>query len=198
MKPINLERLLLASRSPRRKELLEQAGMEFEIISSDIDEENMSIKNPVENVKKLSFLKADKVSRVYPDSWILSADTIVVIEDQILGKPESKKHAMEMLRLLSNREHLVFTGFCIMNQKKDIIIKNAVETKVYFKYLSDQEIKWYVNTKEPFDKAGGYGIQGVGAFLVRKILGSYSNVVGLPVCEVVETLMELKIIEMRV
>lgn len=189
---------MLASRSPRRKELLEQAGIEFEIISSGIDEENISIKNPVEYVKELSFLKADKVSRVYPDSWILSADTIVVIEDRILGKPESEKHAIEMLGLLSNREHIVFTGFCIMNKKKNAIIKNAVETKVYFKFLSDQEMKWYINTKEPFDKAGGYGIQGVGAFLVRRILGSYSNVVGLPVCEVVEALMELKIIEMKV
>ena len=139
----------------------------------------------------------DKVSEGYPNSWILGADTIVVIEDQILGKPESEDHATEMLKLLSNRGHHVFTGFCIMNKQKKTIIKNAVETKVYFKALSDPEIQWYVKTKEPFDKAGGYGIQGVGAFLVKKISGSYSNVVGLPVCEVVETLMKLKIIEMR-
>lgn len=196
MKSINLERLLLASQSPRRKELLEQTGIEFEIVPSDIDEENISIKNPVKYVKELSFLKADKVSRVYPDSWILGADTIVVIDDQILGKPESEVHAIELLRLLSNREHYVFTGFCIMNKKKNAIIKNVVKTKVSFKLLSDQEIRWYVSTKEPFDKAGGYGIQGVGAFLVKKIFGSYSNVVGLPVCEVVEALIELKIIEM--
>lgn len=101
---------------------------------------------------------------------------------------------MEMLRLLSDREHQVFTGFCIMN--KHTLIKKAVETRVWFKSLSDKEIRWYVSTREPFDKAGGYGIQGLGAFLVRKISGSYSNVVGLPVCEVVETLMTLKIIEM--
>jgi len=198
MKPINLEKLLLASHSPRRKELLEQAGIDLQVVPSDIDEENVSIKNPEEYVIELSYLKAEKVSRAHPDSWILGADTIVVIEDQILGKPESEDHATEMLRLLSNREHLVFTGFCIMNKQKETIIKNAVETKVYFKTLSDQEIKWYVKTKEPFDKAGGYGIQGVGAFLVRKIFGSYSNVVGLPVCEVIEILIKLKIIEMRV
>lgn len=197
MRPINLEKLLLASLSPRRKDLLEQTGIELEVVPSDIDEENISIKTPEEYVKELSYLKAEKVSRAHPDSWILGADTIVVIEDQILGKPESEDHAIEMLRLLSNREHLVFTGFCIMNKHRQTIIKNAVETRVYFKSLSDQEIKWYVSTKEPFDKAGAYAIQGLGAFLVRKIFGSYSNVVGLPVCEVVETLVKLKIIEMR-
>lgn len=197
MKPINLEKLLLASQSPRRKDLLEQTGIELQVVPSDIDEENISIKNPAEYVKELSYLKAEKVSRAYPDSWVLGADTIVVIEDQILGKPESEDHAINMLRLLNNREHLVFTGFCIMNKHQQTIIKNAVETRVYFKSLSDQEIKWYVSTKEPFDKAGAYGIQGTGAFLVRKIFGSYTNVVGLPVCEVVEALMRLKIIEMR-
>ena len=198
MKPINLEKLLLASQSPRRRELLEQTGIELQIVPSDIDEENISIKNPVEYVEALSFMKAEKISRAYPDSWILGADTIVVIQNQILGKPESDHHAIEMLRLLSNREHTVFTGFCIMNKHKQTVIKTAVETRVWFKPLSDQEIKWYVSTKEPFDKAGAYGIQGQGAFLVRKIFGSYSNVVGLPVCEVIEALMELKIIEMRV
>src|SRR3989339_2257289 len=198
MKPINLEKLLLASQSPRRRELLEQTGIELQIVPSDIDEENISIKNPVEYVEALSFMKAEKISRAYPDSWILGADTIVVLQNQILGKPESDHHAIEMLRLLSNREHTVFTGFCIMNKHKRTVIKTAVETRVWFKPLSDQEIKWYISTKEPFDKAGAYGIQGQGAFLVRKIFGSYSNVVGLPVCEVIEALMELKIIEMRV
>jgi septum formation protein len=198
MKPINLETLLLASQSPRRRELLEQTGIELEIVPSDIDEEDISIKNPVEYVKSLSFMKAEKIAKAYPDLWILGADTIVVLQDQILGKPESEHHAMEMLRLLSDREHLVFTGFCIMNKHKQTVIKTAVKTRVWFKSLSDQEIKWYVNTKEPFDKAGAYGIQGLGAFLVKKISGSYSNVVGLPVCEVIEALMELKIIEMRI
>jgi septum formation protein len=198
MKPINLEKLLLASQSPRRRELLEQTGIVLEIVPSDIDEQDISIKNPAEYVKALSFMKAEKISGVYPDSWILGADTIVVLQDQILGKPESEHHAMEMLRLLSNREHMVFTGFCIMNKHKQTVIKSDVETRVWFKPLSDQEIKWYVSTKEPFDKAGAYGIQGLGAFLVRKIFGSYSNVVGLPVCEVIEALMELKIIEMRI
>ncbi len=198
MKPINLEKLLLASQSPRRRELLEQTGIELEIVPSDIDEEDISIKNPAEYVKALSFMKADKIAKAYPDLWILGADTIVVLQDQILGKPESEHHAMEMLRLLSDREHTVFTGFCIMNKHKQTVIKSAVETRVWFKPVSDQEIKWYVSTKEPFDKAGAYGIQGLGAFLVRKIFGSYSNVVGLPVCEVIEALMELKIIEMRI
>lgn len=198
MKSINLEKLLLASQSPRRRKLLEQIGIKLEIVPSDIDEEDVSIKNPAEYVEALSFMKAEKIAKAYPDLWILGADTIVVVQNQILGKPESEHHAMEMLRLLSDREHTVFTGFCIVNKHKQTVIKNTVETRVWFKSLSDQEIKWYVNTKEPFDKAGAYGIQGLGAFLVRKISGSYSNVVGLPVCEVIEALMELKIIEMRI
>ncbi len=197
MKPINLEKLLLASQSPRRKELLEQTGIECQVIPSNINEEKIPLKKPEEYVKELSYAKAEMVSRIYADIWILGADTIVVVEDQILGKPESDDHAMEMLTLLTNREHLVYTGFCILNKKKTSVIKNVVKTKVYFKSLSEQEIRWYVKTKEPFDKAGAYGIQGVGAFLVKRISGSYSNVVGLPVCEVIETLMKLKIIEMR-
>ncbi len=197
MKSINTEKIILASGSPRRKELLEQVGINIEISPSTIDEETVSIKKPENYVKELSFLKAADISLSYPDSWILGADTIVVIGNQILGKPQSKPDAIDMLTKLNNREHSVYTGFCLIHQKKNAIIKKCVETKVYFKYLSDQEIQWYVNTGEPFDKAGAYGIQGIGAVLVKQIKGSYSNVVGLPVCEVVETLMHLNIIQFK-
>lgn len=197
MESINTEKIILASGSPRRKELLEQVGINFEISASTIDEETVSIKNPEDYVKELSFLKAADISLSYPDSWVLGADTIVVVGNQILGKPHSKTDAIDMLTKLNNREHSVYTGFCLIHQKKKSIIKKCVETKVYFKYLSDQEIRWYVNTGEPFDKAGAYGIQGIGAVLVKQINGSYSNVVGLPVCEVVETLMHLNIIQFK-
>ena len=100
-----------------------------------------------------------------------------------------------MLKKLNHCEHSVYTGFCVFNRKENISIQQSVETKVYFKHLTDREIHWYVSTKEPFDKAGAYAIQGIGAFLVKRISGSYSNVVGLPVCEVVETLMHLNIIQ---
>lgn len=198
MTPVNIENLILASLSPRRKELLEQAGIEIQIVPSHIDEASRSLKTPREYAIDLSFAKAEAVSNIYPESWVLAADTIVVIENQILGKPDSQDQAIEMLKKLNNKTHMVFTGFSIANKAKKLTVKKAVETRVCFKSLSDQEIKWYVNTKEPFDKAGGYGIQGVGAFLVRSIQGSYSNVVGLPVCEVIETLAKLKIIEMKV
>lgn len=197
MKFINTEKIILASQSPRRKELLEQIGVNIKVFPSTINEETVSLKNPEAYVKELSFLKATDISVAYPDSWILGADTIVVVGDQLLGKPQSKADAVEMLTELNDGEHSVYTGFCVINQKKKSIVKQSVETKVYFKRLSDEEIQWYVNTGEPFDKAGAYAIQGVGAFLVKQISGSYTNVVGLPVCEVVETLMQLNIIQFK-
>lgn len=197
MEFINKEKIILASKSPRRKKLLEQVGINMEICPSDIDEDMVLIKHPKDYVKELSFQKARAVSLLYPDSWILGADTIVVVKDQILGKPRSGNDAVKMLKKLNNCEHSVYTGFCLINHKSIEIIKKSIETKVYFKYLTDQEIHWYVNTGEPFDKAGAYAIQGKGAFLVRQILGSYSNVVGLPVCEVVETLEQLNIIQFK-
>ncbi|WP_300464185.1 Maf family protein [Desulfobacula sp.] len=197
MKFINTEKIILASQSPRRKELLEQIGVNIKVFPSTINEATVSLKNPEAYVKELSFLKATDISVAYPESWILGADTIVVVGDQLLGKPESKADAVEMLTKLNNCEHSVYTGFCVINQKKNAIVKQSVETKVYFKRLSHEEIHWYVNTGEPFDKAGAYAIQGVGAFLVKQISGSYSNVVGLPVCEVVETLKHLNIIQFK-
>ena len=197
METINTEKIILASQSPRRKELLEQVGINIKISPSAINEETVSLKNPEAYVKELSFLKAKDTSISYPESWVMGADTIVVVGHEILGKPLSKTDASGMLNKLSNCEHSVYTGFCVLNQKKKITIKRAVETRVIFKCLSDQEINWYVNTGEPFDKAGAYAIQGIGAFLVKQISGSYSNVVGLPVCEVVETLMHLNIVQFK-
>lgn len=197
MKPINIEKIILASKSPRRKELLEKIGINIQILPSNIDEDLISIKSPEDYVKELAFLKAESIALIHPDTWIIGADTIVVEQDQIFGKPKSKSQAFEMLNKLNNCEHSVYTGFCVMNNKKKVILKNVVETKVYFKNLSHEEINFYINTDEPFDKAGGYGIQGIGSFMVKRIAGSYTNVVGLPVCELVETLKELNIIHFK-
>lgn len=197
MKTINKQRLILASRSPRRKKLLEQVGISIHIAPSNIDETVVSNKTPEEQARQLSLLKAEKTAFSYPDSWILGADTIVVVKNQILGKPESKTHAVHMLKRLSNREHSVYTAFCVLNLKTETRVVKTIKTKVVFKRLTDWEISWYIQTGEPFDKAGSYAIQGIGLFMVKEIFGSYSNVVGLPVCEVVETLENLNIIQLK-
>ncbi len=189
------EPIILASKSPRRKELLEQAGLTLEIIAADIDEESIPLSAPKDYVKALSRIKADHIAKSRPDHWVIGADTIVVIDGIILGKPKSRDEAVHMLNALNNKDHCVFTGFTICCHKRQKSITKSIETNVFFKQLSLDEIQWYVATNEPYDKAGGYGIQGIGAFLVRKINGSYSNVVGLPICEVMETLSSLDIIQ---
>ncbi len=195
MKLKNNEKLVLASKSPRRQDLLQQVGMDIIISPSQVDESKIELTSPNEYVKELAFLKAENVSQQYDNHWVLGADTIVVIKDQILGKPKNIEDALHMLKLLNNACHSVFTAFCIRHKDSIKATIKSVETKVYFKRLSQNEIKWYANTREPYDKAGGYGIQGIGSFLVEKISGSYSNVVGLPIAEVVDTLTDLNLIE---
>ncbi len=191
MREINHTTLVLASQSPRRKELLRQMGFTLEICPADIDESNGHNLEPDDFVKKLSLDKALAVMPKYPDAWVIGADTVVVAKEAILGKPGSETEAVEMLRALSGTEHSVFTGFSLGHHEKDITRTGAVETRVRFKALSNEEILWYAQTKEPYDKAGAYGIQGMGGFMVESITGSYSNVVGLPLCEVMETLKDL-------
>lgn len=194
---INHKKIILASGSPRRKQLLKQIGMDIDICVSNVDETAFTAADPESYVKELAWQKAKEVGDRYPDSWTIGADTIVSIDDQILEKPGSTKEAKEMLNTLSNREHFVFTGFCIYQAGSGINRTATVKTGVTFKQLSPDEINFYVATKEPFDKAGGYGIQEVGAFLVEKISGSYTNVVGLPLCELVREMEQLGLIEMR-
>jgi septum formation protein len=183
-------KLILASNSPRRRDLLAQTGLEFFVIPSDIDEQKVAESDPDVFVQTLAEFKANDVAKRYPQSWVIGADTIVCIDNQILGKPDSKDAARNMLMLLSGKTHQVFTGYCICCKQIDILFTDAVKTDVRFKKLSDPEIEWYIHTGEPFDKAGGYGIQGAGAFLVKSINGSYTNVVGLPICEVVSFLVD--------
>ena len=186
--------IVLASESPRRKYLLEQAGLQFTVVPSRFDEGSVQPTQPAETVAMLAEAKADEVSARFPNSWVIGADTIVSIDGRILGKPASEHQAFRMLRRLSGRTHQVFTGFCICCQTQKRRFTDIATTDVVFKQLSEEEIQWYIQTREPFDKAGAYAIQGLGTFLVRRINGSYTNVVGLPVCEVIEYLIKEKVI----
>ena len=190
-------RLILASKSPRRRYLLEQAGLTFAVIPSSFNEDSVQLPNPADYVKALAEAKADEVARQYPDSWVIGADTIVTIDSAILGKPINPREARHMLQRLSGQSHFVYTGYAIVCKNKRIGISDAIKTDVQFKDLTTEEIDWYIQTGEPFDKAGAYAIQGMGTFLVRRINGSYTNVVGLPVCEVIETLIKMGVVSMN-
>ena len=185
--------LILASASPRRRYLLEQAGLRFEVIPSRVDEAALPLEAPADYVRRLAAAKADDVSRRHPEAWVIGADTTVVIDGRILGKPADNDAARRMLERLSGQMHLVHTGYALCGPAKAGSstrrrLAATISTEVHFKELSQTEIDWYLDTAEPFGKAGAYAIQGIGTFLVRRINGSYTNVVGLPVCEVVEML----------
>ena len=197
MKNTTTPRLILASQSPRRSYLLQQAGLTFEVIPSTIDEAAIPMGEPSGYARMLAEAKAEELAGRHPAAWVIGADTIVVIGGAILGKPESTGNARDMLKQLSGQTHQVMTGYAICNRSKNYRFSETVVTDVEFKKLAEAEIDWYVQTGEPFDKAGAYAIQGIGTFLVRRISGSYTNVVGLPVCEVVEKLLAEGVIEYR-
>ncbi len=175
--------LILASGSPRRRALLEQIGLrDFTVLPADVDETIAPGTPPHQAVMELSKRKAEAVAASHPDALILAADTVVAFDGHILGKPHSAREAEEMLRALSDRVHEVHTGFTL--RRGDQIETGQETTQVSFRALTDSEIKAYVATGEPMDKAGAYGIQGLGALLVRGIRGDYFNVMGLPLCRV--------------
>ncbi len=184
-------RLILASKSPRRSELLRQVGLEFEVVPSGVEEEFAKGESPREHVIRLAQAKANDVASRYPEDWVIAADTIVHIGGSILGKPGNREEALEMLRCLSGQEHWVTTGFFVCHLRKGRADKEAVQTAVRMKNLTASEMEWYVQTGEPFDKAGGYAIQGAGSFMIESIQGSYTNVVGLPLCELIRMLNRL-------
>jgi len=178
-------RLILASASPRRKELLKSIRIPFIVAPAEIDEMVQDGEEPKAHVQRLAYEKAFEISRKYQDSWVLGADTIVVIDGRILGKPGDETEAMKMLSILSGRSHIVFTGYAIINSSyPGMKIVAYARSEVIIRTLSKTEIQGYVLTGEPMDKAGAYAIQGVGAAIVEKVYGSYTNVVGLPLCEV--------------
>lgn len=182
--------IILASESPRRKRLLQDALIKFSVVPSLIDEALVNEAGPVRHARSLAQAKAEAVSINYPDDWVIGADSIVAIDDEILNKPLSEKDAYTMLSKLSGRTHRVVTGYSIVCRSLNHLHSDACITQVTFKDLSDKEIRWYLQTPEPWDKAGAYAIQKTAAFMVRHIQGSYTNVVGLPVCEVLDHLLK--------
>ena len=186
--------IILASQSPRRKELLTQVGMKFVVCPSTI-EENVTDKSPVNVVKELSRQKAEDVAKKAENKeaerefLVIGVDTIVVYENQILGKPADKEDAIRMLNLLQGKTHSVYTGVTLV-LKREIskVITFAEKTEVVMYPMNQEEIEWYVNTGEPMDKAGAYGIQGLCARFIREIRGDYNNVVGLPVGRIYQEL----------
>ncbi|HOI94537.1 MAG TPA: Maf family protein [Syntrophobacter fumaroxidans] len=183
--------LVLASSSPRRRELLTLMGLTFDVIVSGIEESTGRVSGPpVELAARCAREKADAVAGLYPDSWVLGADTVVALGATVFGKPADSAEALRMLAQLSGATHEVISAFCLVNRNRRITETRSVTTTVRFKRLSPAEIRSYVNTGEPLDKAGAYGIQGMGAFLAASIEGSYTNVVGLPLSEVLDLLVE--------
>lgn len=170
--------LVLASRSPRRAELLFSAGIEFQIRVADVDETVIPGEAPLAYVTRLAREKAAAVP-ASPQEIVLGADTTVVIGNQILGKPEDAADAVRMVTALAGREHQVITGVCL--KRGDTVLVDAAITAVWFAPMSEAEIAWYVASGEPMDKAGAYGIQGLASRFIHRIDGSYANVVGLPV-----------------
>lgn len=178
--------LLLASGSPRRRELLELAGFTPSTVSPDIDESVIDGEDPVTYVRRVALTKATSVDRP-SNTWVLAADTTVTFDGLIVGKPVDREDAARMLQLLSGRTHQTMTGVAICDPD-GTTTAFVVTTQVTFTELTDAAIAWYLDTGEPFGKAGSYAIQGAGGSLISSITGSYSNVVGLPLVEVVAAL----------
>jgi septum formation protein len=180
--------LILASRSPRRSELLTAAGISFEVLAADIDETPHPNESPAAYVERLAIEKARAVLALRPDAHVLGADTTVTIDGHILAKPENDDDARRMLRLLSGRVHEVHTGVALVSASR---LRSGIDTtRVWFDAMTDEDISWYVGTGEPVDRAGAYAIQGFASRFIPRIEGSYSNVVGLPVALVSSILKE--------
>lgn len=184
--------MILASKSPRRKEILAQLGFQLQIKSKDIEEISDKVEI-VEQIKDISLKKVMAVAVENPKEFVVGADTVVVIDGKILGKPKSEVDAEKMLKSLSGKNHEVITAYTLINLEKNIKITNSVESTVYFKQISDEEIKWYIKSGEPMDKAGAYGIQGLGSIFVDKIDGDFFAIMGFPINHFIKTLNNLKI-----
>ena len=186
-----LSSFILASASPRRQQLLREIGLQFDVIPGDVNEDFLLDELPVDYVTRMSRTKSCIIAEKMPDSWVLGADTIVIIDGEVLGKPQTRENAREMLKKLSGREHCVITGFTIVKKSARIMVSQTVESSVVFKTIEMDELEWYINSPEPYDKAGAYAVQGMAGYFVKEIHGSYTNVVGLPLTEVVTVLKEV-------
>lgn len=187
------KQFILASQSPRRKELFSTLNVPFTIHTSDVEETSVHANSPKEYVKAVALLKTRNVATKYPEKVVIGADTIVVYRDQLLHKPQSEEQAKRHLQMLSDDVHSVMTAVAIIspNGEEHVFVE---ETKVYFRLIPEALMNAYIASGDPFDKAGGYGIQTDGALFVQKIEGDYNNVVGLPLSTLVATLLKLKYI----
>ncbi|MGP0592855.1 Maf family protein [Nitrospira sp. T9] len=180
--------LILASSSPRRKELLTLLGLRFEIISPSINEEVLGQESPANHVRRLALKKAESVANHYPDSLVIGSDTVIELDGQILGKPANLEDAHHMLTSLRGRCHLVHTGLALVaraNERREMYVETV---KVWIKDFSDTDLQTYLKTQDSLGKAGAYSIQGEGAFLIKKIEGDYPTVVGLPLGKLAQLL----------
>ena len=185
-----MKTIILASGSPRRKELLEKIGLKFEVELSNCDENISSKLRPHELAKSLSFEKANVVANNHKNALVIAADTFIVFEEKILGKPHTETEAKKMLETISGKPHSVITGFTIIDTEDKKTLSESVETKVYIRRLTPNEIDAYIKSREPLDKAGAYAIQDLGSVIVERIEGDYFNVIGLPLSALTESLKE--------
>ena len=182
--------IILASGSPRRREMLEQLGITIRVVPSDVPEDVLPAETPEEHVVRLSIAKAKEVAgrSDIVGRWFIGSDTIVLCGEQILGKPADENEAASMLRSLSGADHRVLSGYVVFDRQTGEMASDVVSTTVHFRTLTETEIAGYIASGEPMDKAGAYAIQGKGGVFVERISGSYNNVVGMPLCQVVEVL----------
>ena len=188
-----LKTIILASSSPRRRELLHSIGLRFKVDSGDTKENTSLALEPHQLAQRISLQKVQGVARRHRDALVIGADTLGVLDGRVLGKPHTEQEATDMLTELAGKSHSVITGFTVVDADTGKTVSRSVETKVYIRTLAPSEIETYVRSKEPMDKAGAYAIQGLGAVLVERIEGDYSNVVGLPLCALAEALKEFGI-----
>ena len=186
--------LILASASPRRQQFLADLGLNFTIQAADIDETPLDGEMPDTFAQRMAQEKAEVIVRQHPASWVIGADTVVTINGTILGKPTDEAHALETLRSLQGRKHQVITGVALCCAQENCLESLSKTTEVTFAVFNDAILSAYVQTGEPLDKAGAYGIQGKGGFLVRSVAGSCSNVIGLPVNICISLLLRYNVI----
>ncbi|WP_022849911.1 Maf family protein [Limisalsivibrio acetivorans] len=183
--------IILASGSPRRRELMSRLNINFQYVTSDVKEEFNDSDPFGDQAMKVAAMKAYNVSNLYDDAFIIAADTIVIHEGIMYGKPKSGDDVRNTLRKLSGNEHEVITGVALINKREGFCERFYESTKVFFRDFTDDFIDWYIETEEPFDKAGSYAIQGKGCLMVKRIEGDYDNVVGLPVSELFQRMLKL-------
>lgn len=185
-------KIFLVSKSPRRKKLLEQINLRPELLLCHFDEKFEAAQRPSLIAKKLAMQKLDEAKKLQKKGIVITADTLVVVDKKILGKPTSDRQAVAMLKNLSGKKHFVYTGFCVYNSLNGVLINDYEKTEVTFRKLSEKEIEEYVAGGSPMDKAGAYGIQDdYGAIFIEKINGCYNNVVGLPLTKVYMAIMKV-------